>query len=229
MKPYFLAPLFFQKLIWIPTRLLLLIFGRLERRGLSNLKGIKGPVIFACNHSNDIDPFMVPASLPFWSRFSPLFYAVREKDFYDNKGLVQEIFTEWFIALWGGYPVRVGTKDYSISLKKHIEILRDGGSFCMYPEGRITQDGKLQEAKGGTSYLAHSFPSTIVPVGISGVYGMSVKDFFAGKRKIVISFGKPIVSEDLYNHIPQPHEAGKSVWKAEAEYILSKIGELIEQ
>jgi 1-acyl-sn-glycerol-3-phosphate acyltransferase len=227
MKPYVFAPLFFQKLIWVPTRLCLWFFGHLQIWGLENLKNVKGPVIFAVNHSNDIDPFMVPASLPFFSKFSPLFYAVREKTFYDEKGLRRELFNSWFIALWGGYAASVGLKDYEKSLEKHIRILKDGQSFCLFPEGRITKDGNLGEAKGGISYLAHAQPCTIVPVGISGVYQMTMSQFFTQKRHIVISFGEPIKPEDLYKNISQPHEPGKSVWKAEAEYILKKIGELI--
>lgn len=228
MKPRVLAPLFFQKLIWVPTRLCLKFFGHLKVYGSENLNHIHGPVLFACNHSNDIDPFMVPASLPFFSKFSPLFYAVREKSFYDGKGLRQELFNEWFIALWGGYPARVGLKDYEGSLKKHISLLRDGESFCLFPEGRITKDGNLQEAKGGISYLAHSSPCTIVPVGISHVFDMKISDFFKRKRHIIIKFGTPIDPADLYSKIGT-HDPGKSVWKAEADYILSKIGELIEK
>lgn len=227
MKFYNLPPLFLQKLIWIPTRLILHIFGRLEIRGLSNLEGIKEPVIFAVNHSNDIDAFMVPATLPFWSRFSPLFYAVREKSFYDDKGLLQELFNTWFIALWGGYSAIVGVRDYGISLKQHIKILRNGGSFCFFPEGRITKDGKIQSAKGGISYLSHSAPCAIVPVGISHVYGMTMKDFFTRRRKIVVTYGKPLNPETLY---PLNHGdiSGENVWKKEADIVMSHVAELVE-
>jgi 1-acyl-sn-glycerol-3-phosphate acyltransferase len=243
MKPYFNAPLFLQKLIWIPTRLILIVFGGHKVYGLENLKGIKGPVIFACNHSSEIDAFMTPASLPFFSRFSPLFYAVREKEFYDANGWRKHLFNAWFISLWGGYGARVGLKDYGRSLERHIDILRGGGSFCVFPEGRITQDGKLQEGKGGISYLAHSAPCTIVPVGISGVYGMTPLDFFLRRRKTSVRFGKPIRPEDLYSlsktsaastapqhtitqpTTPQP----KNLWKEEAEYIITQIGLLLPQ
>ncbi len=227
LKPYFLAPLFFQKLIWIPTRLVLTIFSRHKVYGLENLKGLKNPIIFACNHSSEIDAFMVPASLPAFSHFSPLFYIVREKEFYGSNGWRQHLFNAWFIALWGGYGARVGLKDYEISLKRQIEILRDGGSFCVFPEGKITPDGTIQPGKGGVSYLAHSTPCTIVPVGISHVYKMSALDFFLGKRKTVVRFGKPFKPEELYAGTPQPHEDGGSVWRAEADFIMKKVGELI--
>ena len=107
MKLYFIAPLFLQKFIWIPTRLILTIFGHIKIRGLEHLKGIPSKVIFACNHASEIDPFIVPASLPFWSRFSPLFYATRERAFYDTNGWRKYLFGGMFINAWGGYPAIV--------------------------------------------------------------------------------------------------------------------------
>lgn len=229
MKLYTLAPLLLQKLIWIPTRLLLVVCGRLTIKGLENIKNIQGPVIFAVNHSNDIDPFMVPATLPFWSPFSPLFYVVREKSFYEGKGVRKELFNSWFIKLWGGYGAAVGIRDYGVSLKQHIQILQDGYSFCFYPEGRITPDGNLLPGKGGISYLAHSAPCTIVPVGISHVYKMTTGDFFARKRKIVVAYGKPIDPKTLYSGLPTTPISGENVWKKEADAVMERIAELIER
>ena len=227
LKPYFLAPLFLQKLIWIPTRLVLSLFGRHRVYGLENLKGIKNPVIFACNHSSEIDAFMTPASLPFWSHLSPLFYVVREKDFYEANGWRKHLFNTWFISLWGGYGAKVGLRDYGASLRRQIEILKDGGSFCIFPEGGITKDGMIQQPKGGIAYLAHAHPCTIIPVGISGVYDMSPGDFFKGRRKICVQFGKSIQSEDLWKLVPQSGLSGTNVWKAEAAYIMDRVGELV--
>lgn len=228
MKAYFLPPLILQKLIWIPTRFFLFLCGHLEIRGLERIKSISGPVIFACNHSSEIDPFMVPTCLPFFSRFSPLFYTVREKSFYETLGWRKHLFNGWFINMWGGYSATVGLHDYATSLALQIPILRDGGSFCMFPEGGITKDGELRPAKGGISFLAHSSPCTIIPVAISGVYGMSISDFFLGKRKITLSFGEAILSTELYKTVPDSLVPGESVWKKEADYIMGKVGEMLE-
>jgi 1-acyl-sn-glycerol-3-phosphate acyltransferase len=229
MRLYRLWPLLFQKLIWIPTRLLLGICGRLEVVGLENLEGIRGPVIFAANHSSEIDPFMVPASLPFFSRFSPLFYAVRDKSFYDTNGWRKHLFNTWFINLWGGYEARAGIRDYGASLERHIELLQNGQSFCIFPEGGITKTGYVGPAKGGISYLAHSSPSTIVPVAISGVYGMSPMDFFLRRRSIVVKFGTPIDPRSLYAMTGESHASGEGIWKKEADVIMAKVAELLSR
>lgn len=226
MKLYFLAPLFFQKFIWIPTRLILTIFGHLRIRGLENLKGIKGTVIFACNHSSEIDPFIVPASLPFWSRFSPLFYATREKSFYSGNGWRKHLFGGIFINAWGGYTAQAGLHDYEQSLANHLSIAYDGGNFCVYPEGGITRDGNIQPAKGGVAYLAERGGCTIVPVGISGVYRTPFVDFFLGKRHISVNFGAPITQQDLHNKIPRNTDLEVKVYKDQANYVMEKVGEL---
>ncbi len=227
MKSYFLAPLFLQKFIWIPTRLILTIFGHMKISGLENLKDLKGPVIFACNHSSEIDPFIVPASLPFWSRFSPLFYATRERSFYDTNGWRKYLFGGMFINAWGGYTAITGVHNFEISLADHIEIAKDGGSFCVYPEGGITRTGALQQAKGGVAYLAEKGNCTIVPVGISGTFRTHVGQFFLGKRCITVNFGQPITQEELRTRVVRTPEIGVHIYRLEAKYVMKKVGELI--
>ena len=222
MKPYFLAPLFFQKLIWIPTRFILVFFGHIKIYGLENLKNVKGNVIFACNHSSEIDPFIVPSSLPFWSRFSPLFYTTREKAFYTRNGWRRHLFGGIFINAWGGYTAKTGLCDYEKSLAEHIQIARDGGSFCVYPEGGITPDGTIQPARGGVAYLAERVRCVIVPVGVSGVYRTSVSDFFLGKRRIVVRFGMPITQDELREEIVRKSGIRTHIYKEKVEELKEK-------
>jgi 1-acyl-sn-glycerol-3-phosphate acyltransferase len=228
MKLYFLAPLFFQKLIWIPTRLIFIIFGHIKIYGLENLKGVNNSVIFATNHLSEIDPFVVPASLPFWSRYLPLFYVTRERSFYVEHGWRKYLFGGWFINAWGGYIAQAGLHDYEKSLVDHISIAHDGGSFCIYPEGGITRDGTIQldKAKGGIAYLAERGDCTIVPVSISGIYKTPFIDFFLGKRKIIVRFGLPITQEELQNNVPKNPGSEIQVYKDQAKYVIEKIIEL---
>ncbi len=229
MKLYFLFPLILQKLIWIPTRLILIIFGRIKIRGLEYLNEIPGNIIFACNHASEIDPFIIPASLPFCSRFSPLFYATRERSFYDRNGWRKYLFGGLFINAWGGYTAIVGLNDYEKSLVNHITIARDGGSFCIYPEGGITSTGRLQPAKGGLAYLAERGDCIIIPVGVSGTFRTHFSDFFLGKRHIIVNFGKPITQQELRSQVIRTPELGLHAYKLEAEYVMSRVGELLEQ
>jgi 1-acyl-sn-glycerol-3-phosphate acyltransferase len=196
-RPYFLTALIFQKAIWIPTRFILKFFGRLEIKGLNNLDSVKGNVIFACNHSSEMDPLFVPASLPFWSRFSPIFYASREKGNYKSSGWRQIFYGGMFFKLLGSFPVFHGLKDYEKSLVNHTDILNKGGNLCFFPEGGITKTGNIQPARGGVGYLAHLTQKAIVPVYINGTYSISFMDFLLRKRKLSIMYGKPVYFTDF--------------------------------
>lgn len=228
MKPYFLAPLLLQKFIWIPTRLILWFFGHLKVEGLENLAGITGNAIFAANHASEIDPFLAPASLPFWSRFSPLFYTTREKEFYEGNGWRKHLFGGAFINAWGGYGVRVGLNNYEKSLETHCDILDDRGSFCIYPEGRRTPDGTIQPAKGGIAYLAECGGVPIVPVAFIGTYRTPVADFFLRRRHITVRFGKPIYQDELKRAVPRGEHLDPHVYKLEAEYVMGKVRGMLQ-
>jgi 1-acyl-sn-glycerol-3-phosphate acyltransferase len=189
---YFISPLFLQKIIWIPTRFVLKFFGHLEMTGLENIKDIKSNIIFACNHTSELDPVLIPASLPFRSRQSPMFYVSREKKFYGASGWRRHFYGGLFFRLWGSYPVYVGLRDYGKSLAQHIKIVNDGFSICIFPEGRTTPNGVIQIAKGGVSYLSHVTNVPVVPVRIDGNFRLTLKDFILRKRTLRVIFGEPI-------------------------------------
>jgi len=107
----------FQVVIWPPTRLFLWFFGHLKVSGLENLKDLPSDksVIFAANHSSELDPFITPASLPFMSRFIPLYYTIREKSFYDGGSVRQKFYGGFFFRFIGGHYVYAGLKDYDKS------------------------------------------------------------------------------------------------------------------
>jgi 1-acyl-sn-glycerol-3-phosphate acyltransferase len=228
MKPYFLPPLFLQKCIWIPCRLIFWFFAHLRVEGLENLDSLKGNVIFATNHASEIDPFLVPTALPFWSRFSPLFYITREKSFYNTNGWRKHLFGGLFINAWGGYGAKVGLKDYKQSLIPHMEIVDDGGSFCVFPEGRRSPDGSVQPAKGGVAYLAEYAGVPIVSVGLSGTFNTLMKDFFLRRRHITVRFGRPIHQAELLASVSRSTVAGGNVYKEEAAYVMGRVRELLD-
>lgn len=215
MNLYTVCPLILQKAIWIPTRILLEFLGHLKISGLENLDGIKTNVIFACNHSSEMDPFFIPASLGFFSRFSPMFYTSREKAFYAHCGWRQILYGGLFFKMWGSYQVFPGQGDYAKSLVNHIRIINDGGNVCIYPEGGTTKDGKLRPAKGGVAYLSEQTGRPIVPVSISGVFRIGLRDFLLRRRHFIVHFGKPLYIKDLLS--------GGNDYKAVAQKVMDMV------
>ena len=230
MKWYSFSPLLLQKLIWVPTRFSLWFFGRLQISGLENLPNTrtttdkKQNVIFVCNHASELDPFFVPASLPFFSRFSPMFYTTREKEFYNSSGWRQAFYGGMFFRAWGGYQAFVGFRDYEKSLLRHISLLEDGVNMCVFPEGHITPDGTIQPAKGGVSYLSIRTGVPIIPVAISGSYKISPGRFLTRKNKMKVIFGKPIYPDELKAVVGV---GDFSSYKIMSDYVMQKIATLL--
>lgn len=215
-------PLILQTIVWIPTRIVLSIFLRLKISGTENLRNLGRSVIFAVNHSSELDPIVVPAALPLFSRFMPMFYTSREREFYGKTGFKAFFYGGFFFKIWGAYPVHVGIKNYAQSLKDHIEILeRKKGSICIFPEGRKTKDGKMREARGGVAFLVGRTETPVVPVTINNIFGITAKDFFLRKKRVSIIFGKPMMKKEVFNPV-SPSLAG---YKQASQKIMRRIAE----
>ncbi len=220
---FFISPLILQKAIWHATRAVLFFFCRFEVRGLENLPSsnklrpyliAKKGVIFAANHSSEMDAIVVPAALPFFSPLLPIFYVSRPREFYKTSGWRQFFYGGLFFKLWGSHSATAGFHDYEQSLAAHIKILEKGGSVLIFPEGRKTRDGNIQqEAHGGVAYLAHRMQCPVVPVRIFGDFNMSFGDFCLRRRRIVVIFGEPIFLT----------ESAQKDYQADASVVLSAI------
>ena len=227
-KFYFLPPFITQTLVWIPIRLTLWFFAHFEVRGFENIRQLPRGIIFANNHGSELDPIIIPASLPFLSRFSPIFYTSREKSFYKKSGWRQRFYGGTFFKILGAYSVHAGKHDYELSLKDHVNFLKNKMSICIFPEGRKTTDGTIKEAHGGVAYLALQSSVPIVPVAIVGSYQMTLWEFLRRTRKISVIFGKPIFPNEIFKDL-QTVTPTVEDYKAAAKMVMWRVHELILQ
>ena len=199
-NPIFLnSPLILQTAIWPFTRPLFWFFLHLKVIDLENLNNLPKGVIFASNHTSELDAILIPASLPFLSKFMPMFYVSRPKEFYKNSGWRQFFYGGLFFKIWGSHSAISGYKDYGVSLSNHIHLIRRRHSLIIYPEGRKTVDGKIMinEAHGGVAFLAEKTGLPIIPIYISGHFKITLKDFLFRRRHVSIVFGRPVYSKEL--------------------------------
>jgi 1-acyl-sn-glycerol-3-phosphate acyltransferase len=202
MKIHYITPRILQTLIWIPTRLVFILFSRIKIYGKENLKGLKGGAIFASNHASEMDPIMIPATLTPFSPLFPMFYVSRGSDFYTTSGWRQKIYGGLFFALWGAYPAHPGRHNYEEALKNHIEILLKKKSIHIFPEGRKSKSGEISnKIHGGAAFLSWKTGVPIIPVSIKGTFQTTLARFFTGKKKYIVSFGKPLYPKDLFKNL----------------------------
>ena len=97
--------------------------------------------------------------------------------------------------------------------------------MAVFPEGRMSKDGGLGEAKGGIGYLAKASEALIIPVAIVGAYGLSVTDFFLRRKQVTVIYGRPVTIEEMFKGSLENPEAAKAAARAIFAHIRSLWGE----
>ncbi len=227
-KFFLLSTAIIQNYFWsIFARVLFHLFCRLEVRGLEHLDGIRPPAIFASNHTHELDPVLIPPSLPLFSKFKPIIFLVREAKFYNGSkdfGLRRFIYGGVYFKLIGGFPIQSGQKNYAASLSLHHEMLREGYSVSIFPSGTISRrrEDPSPKAHGGVAYLAWAAHVPVVPMNIDGIKNMTFWEFLFRQRHVIVRVGKPMYPADF---IPNPIPTIED-YKHGAQVILDSIEKL---
>lgn len=190
-------------------KLFLLVWHRLRIRGAENIP-VDGGVLLASNHASFLDPPVVGTGY----RGRPVHFMARDT-------LWNSKFGTWWMTKVGCIPVSRGTGDIK-ALKLTIKALKEGKAVSMFPEGTRTEDGELQEAKGGIGFIIEKSGCVVVPAYIDGTYKAYPKGAkFVKPCKLTVTFGPPITQEDF-----QALGTGRKAYDAHAALIMERIAEL---
>ncbi|MDF7826916.1 lysophospholipid acyltransferase family protein [Pontiellaceae bacterium B12227] len=190
-------------------KLFLLVWHRLGIRGVENIPD-EGGVMIASNHASYLDPPVVGVG-----------YRKRPVHFMARNTLWKPGFGKWWMDSVGCIPVSRGTGDRR-ALTTTIKLLKEGKVVSMFPEGTRTEDGELQEAKGGVGFIIEKSKCVVVPAYIDGSYAAHAKGAkFIKPLKVTITYGKPITQEDF-----QALGSGRDAYDAHAALIMERIAEL---
>ena len=151
------------------------------------------PVIFAPNHHSHLDTALMIRSIPTcWRR--DLIVAAAADYFFDKR---------WKAAL-SALSLNALPIDREVTSRRSSDMFRDlvadGHSLLIYPEGGRSPDGWGQEFKGGAAYLSSRTGATVVPVFIDGtgaIFGKGMKRPKPGRTKVV--FGAAIRAREGEN------------------------------
>jgi 1-acyl-sn-glycerol-3-phosphate acyltransferase len=155
---YTLLPEFLIRfLIWVVTRFMY----RIQVSGESHLPK-EGAAILICNHVSFVDWMIIGGSVKRPVRF------VMDHSFF--KGwLVKRILTRGKVI-----PIASAKEDparLEEAFRRIAEELHGGELVCIFPEGRITKDGTLNEFKPGVLKMLGTTPVPVIPMGLSGLWG----------------------------------------------------------
>lgn len=233
-----ITPVIFQAVIYLFSLVIFKLFCRIRYEGVEQLvafqkaqkaAGKTVALIFAPNHSSEWDGPLVRVGLPFFWRFSPMYYVSQKKDFYDASGWRKYIYGGILFNLAGAYPVYSGRHDYAYSLQNFIALAQRGRCVCIFPEGIRTTNGKLGTARGGVAFLAHATQTPVVPVAMKGLVKLSAGDFFLRRRIVVIRYGTPMIPEEIVSPVSLAQSGGPTVddFHAGANKVMGKVGDML--
>ena len=187
----------------LPTWILPLgrIFARVTVTGLEHLEKIDGPVIFAANHQSHFDgPVILDSLPPRWRyRTAPAMM----KEFFDAHFFPQRhTRMEWFTnslnyylsaLFFFAFPLtqgRVGTRQ---TLRYMGELVEEGYSILIFPEGRRSETGEVADFQPGVGMIASRLGVPVVPVRVTGLDRVLPPHAkFPSVGKATCAFGPPI-------------------------------------
>ncbi|MDF2988663.1 MAG: 1-acyl-sn-glycerol-3-phosphate acyltransferase [Eubacterium sp.] len=131
-------------------------YANISIEGSENLKGIKTPTIFICNHLSNSDGLVLDKAL---KKIDPTFVA--------GVKLSNNAVTSIVINVIKTTNIKPNTVDKD-GLKKIIKLVKQGESLLIFPEGTRSRVGSLIEAKKGILLIARMTGAPIVPIGLYG-------------------------------------------------------------
>lgn len=159
---------------------------RVILRGAENLDKHR-LAVYASNHTSYMDIPVVFSSLPFQFRILA------------KKELWQWPFIGWYLSRSGQIPVDTANSSATrSSLGAGVKALRSGMPLFVFPEGRRTESGDLNQFLSGAAFLAIRAHAPIVPIALTGGYDllpMHSRHFFSVPLTLIA--GEPIETEGM--------------------------------
>lgn len=160
------------------------------RRGADRLDGLSGPVVFAANHHSHIDTPLLLTSLPSPWRHHAVVGAAA--DYFFGTRITGAISA----LVIGAIPIdRAKISRASTDLAR--DLINEGWSLVVFPEGGRSPDGWGQPFRGGAAFIAKRTNTPVVPVHIEGTGRILRK----GKStptpsRTTVTFGEPMYCGD---------------------------------
>ncbi|MCU9945802.1 MFS transporter [Pseudomonas sp. PDM13] len=134
---------------------------RVEHKGLEAIPD-EGAALLVCNHVSFVDALLIGGAVRRPVRFV-MYYKIY------NLPVLNFIF-----RTAGTVPIAGRNEDllvYDRAFKKISEYLRAGEVVCIFPEGKLTTDGEMNEFKNGVERILEENPVQVIPMALQGLWG----------------------------------------------------------
>ncbi|KGY07348.1 MFS transporter [Vibrio sinaloensis] len=150
------VPIFVVRfLVWILTHSMY----RVNHKNLHHLPE-KGGALIVCNHVSYMDALLLSAVCPRLIRF------VMEEEYASLPPLRR------FLKRAGVIPISATNRTSIRRAFNEVEqALSEGHIVCIFPEGRLTSDGEMNEFMRGMDLILRRSPVPVIPMALKGLWG----------------------------------------------------------
>ncbi|MGH8380540.1 MFS transporter [Pseudomonas sp.] len=134
---------------------------RVEHRDLQQIPE-EGAALLVCNHVSFVDALLIGGAVRRPIRFV-MYYKI-----------YQLPVLNFVFRTAGAIPIAGRTEHpetYERAFKQIAAYLADGELVCIFPEGKLTTDGEIDEFKGGLSRIIEQTPVPVIPLALQGLWG----------------------------------------------------------
>ena len=165
-----------------------------------------GGAMIVANHVSYLDPAALGAAFR-----KPIYYLARKTLF---KG-----FLGWLLPRIQVLPVDLGKGDLA-SMKRILNLLKQGNRVLIFPEGTRSPDGTLQPAEAGIGFLIAKGEVPVVPVRIFGAFECWERGSkWPHPGRITIVAGPPVDFSSLPAEL-----SGRERYQACADLVMQALG-----
>lgn len=144
-------------LVWLLTHSMY----RVEHRNLEAIPD-EGPAVLVCNHVSFVDALLIAGSVRRPVRFVMYYKIFRIP------------VLNFIFRTAGAVPIAGRNEDaaiYEQAFTRVAQYLREGEVVCIFPEGMLTQDGEMNEFRGGVERIIGETPVPVIPMALRGLWG----------------------------------------------------------
>ncbi|CAM4093363.1 1-acyl-sn-glycerol-3-phosphate acyltransferase 1, chloroplastic [Pseudomonas reidholzensis] len=134
---------------------------RVEHRDLQRIPD-EGAALLVCNHVSFVDALLIGGAIRRPIRFV-MYYKIY------NLPVLNFVF-----RTAGAIPIAGRSEDeaiYERAFARIAEALAAGEVVCIFPEGKLTADGEIDEFKGGVKRILQETPVPVIPLALQGLWG----------------------------------------------------------
>lgn len=158
----------------------------------------EGAAVLVCNHVSYVDAIVIMAASP-----RPIRFVMDHRIF-------KIPVLSWIFRTAKAIPIASVKEDPWLMEKAYVDIaqaLHEGELVCIFPEGKLTSTGEMNEFKGGVKKIIDRSPVPVIPMALRGLWGSMLtrgegnpfeRSFRRGPlSKLSLVVGRPIAPAEV--------------------------------